>query len=95
MDENIGKEFTRQTGVPVKYITGGTIDRLEQGQARQDAGKRHHLQYRTSAGCMSTAACSRSRHKLPNYANLVDRAKVSLYHIGRKLGLCLRDRLPP
>ncbi|MFM9998019.1 MAG: ABC transporter substrate-binding protein, partial [Burkholderiaceae bacterium] len=26
--ENIGKRFTAETGVPVEYITGGTIDRL-------------------------------------------------------------------
>src|SRR5215217_2549788 len=32
IDENIGKEFTRQTGVPVKYVTGGTIDRLNKAK---------------------------------------------------------------
>lgn len=32
IDENIGREFTRQTGVPVKYITGGTIDRLNKAK---------------------------------------------------------------
>ncbi|MCJ9714226.1 ABC transporter substrate-binding protein, partial [Bordetella hinzii] len=32
IDENISKEFTRQTGVPVKYITGGTIDRLNKAK---------------------------------------------------------------
>jgi putative spermidine/putrescine transport system substrate-binding protein len=32
IDESISKEFTRQTGVPVKYVTGGTIDRLNKAK---------------------------------------------------------------
>ena len=32
IDESIGQEFTRQTGVPVKYVTGGTIDRLNKAK---------------------------------------------------------------
>ena len=28
VDNLIGKKFTAATGVPVEYITGGTIDRL-------------------------------------------------------------------
>ena len=30
--ENIGKRFTAETGVPVEYITGGTIDRLNKAK---------------------------------------------------------------
>jgi putative spermidine/putrescine transport system substrate-binding protein len=28
IDQIVGQEFTKETGVPVKYVTGGTIDRL-------------------------------------------------------------------
>ena len=32
IDEAIGKQFTRETGVEVEYITGGTIDRLNKAK---------------------------------------------------------------
>ncbi len=32
IDKYIGQEFTKQTGVPVKFITGGTIDRLNKAK---------------------------------------------------------------
>ncbi|OZI37202.1 ABC transporter substrate-binding protein [Bordetella genomosp. 10] len=85
IDENIGKEFTRQTGVPVKYVTGGTIDRLNKAKL---AGSKPEsdITFTTShigwlyvnAGLYETLDTS----KIPNYAHLVDRARISPYHIG-------------
>ncbi|WP_454688369.1 ABC transporter substrate-binding protein [Achromobacter aloeverae] len=85
IDENIGKEFTRQTGVPVKYVTGGTIDRLNKAKL---AGSKPEsdITFTTShigwlyvnAGLYEKLDTS----KIPNYAHLVDRARISPYHIG-------------
>lgn len=84
IDENIGKEFTRQTGVPVKYITGGTIDRLNKAKL---AGKpESDITFSTShigwlyvdSGLFEQLDTGR----LANYSHLVDQAKISPYHIG-------------
>jgi putative spermidine/putrescine transport system substrate-binding protein len=84
IDENIGKEFTRQTGVPVKYITGGTIDRLN--KAKLASKPESDITFTTShigwlyanAGLFEKLDTG----KLQNYSHLVDRAKISPYHIG-------------
>lgn len=84
IDENIGKEFTRQTGVPVKYITGGTIDRLN--KAKLANKPESDITFTTShigwlyvnSGLYEKLDLS----KIPNYSHLVDRAKISPYHIG-------------
>jgi putative spermidine/putrescine transport system substrate-binding protein len=84
IDENIGKEFTRQTGVPVKYITGGTIDRLN--KAKLASKPESDITFTTShigwlyanAGLFEKLDTS----KLRNYSHLVDRARISPYHIG-------------
>ncbi|RBL86909.1 ABC transporter substrate-binding protein [Streptomyces cavourensis] len=84
IDENIGKEFTRQTGVPVKYVTGGTIDRLN--KAKLAKTPESDITFTTShigwlyvdGGLFEKLDTA----KVPNYANLVARAKVSPYHVG-------------
>ncbi|OWT74480.1 MULTISPECIES: PotD/PotF family extracellular solute-binding protein [unclassified Achromobacter] len=84
IDETIGKEFTKQTGVPVKYITGGTIDRLNKAKL---AGKpESDITFTTShIGWLYVNANLYEKldtSKIPNYSHLVDRAKISPYHIG-------------
>ncbi|CAG2159259.1 ABC transporter substrate-binding protein [Cupriavidus numazuensis] len=84
IDESIGKEFTRQTGVPVKYITGGTIDRLN--KAKLASKPESDVTFTTShvgwlyanGNLFETLDTS----KIPNYKHLVDRARISPYHIG-------------
>ena len=84
IDETIGREFTRQTGVPVKYITGGTIDRLN--KAKLATKPESDITFTTShigwlyvnGGLYEKLDLS----KIPNYSHLVDRAKISPYHIG-------------
>ncbi|MBB3641346.1 MULTISPECIES: ABC transporter substrate-binding protein [Variovorax] len=84
IDDNIGKEFTRQTGVPVKYVTGGTIDRLN--KAKLASKPESDITFTTShVGWLyvnSNLFEQIDTAKIPNYANLVDRAKISPYHIG-------------
>lgn len=84
IDESIGKEFTRQTGVPVKYITGGTIDRLN--KAKLATKPESDITFTTShIGWLYVSAGLYEKldlSKIPNYSHLVDRAKISPYHIG-------------
>jgi putative spermidine/putrescine transport system substrate-binding protein len=101
IDESIGKKFTAETGVEVEYVTGGTIDRLN--QAKLAAGKPESDVTFTTAhvgwlyandNLFDTLDLS----KVPNAAHLVEQAKVSPYHVGvwayvYTIGY-LPDRLP-
>ena len=84
IDESISKEFTRQTGVPVKYITGGTIDRLN--KAKLASKPESDVTFTTShVGWLYANGNLFEKldtSKIPNYKHLVDRAKISPYHIG-------------
>ena len=84
IDENIGKEFTRQTGVPVKYVTGGTIDRLN--KAKLATTPESDITFTTShVGWLYVSSNlfePLDTGKIPNFSHLVDRAKISPYHIG-------------
>lgn len=84
IDENIGKEFTRQTGVPVKYITGGTIDRLNKAKLSKTPESditftTSHIGWLYADGNLFEKL---DTAKLPNYANLVEQAKISPFHVG-------------
>jgi putative spermidine/putrescine transport system substrate-binding protein len=84
IDEAIGKEFTRQTGVEVEYVTGGTIDRLNKaklaGSAETDLTftTSHVGWLYTNDGLFETLDMS----KIPNAANLVKQARLSPAHVG-------------
>ena len=84
IDENIGKEFTKQTGVPVKYVTGGTIDRLN--KAKLATKPESDITFTTShVGWLYVSSNlfeQLDTAKIPNYTHLVDRAKISPFHIG-------------
>lgn len=84
IDENIGKEFTRQTGVPVKYVTGGTIDRLN--KAKLASKPESDITFTTShVGWLYVSGDlfeQLDTGKIPNFKHLVDRARISPYHIG-------------
>ena len=57
--DTVAKKFTRETGVPVDFITGGTIDRLNKAKlANRKAISR--LLPHMSAGFILTAAFSTS-----------------------------------
>jgi putative spermidine/putrescine transport system substrate-binding protein len=81
----IGKKFTAETGVPVEFITGGTIDRLNKEKLAK-GNPESDLTFTTSHvgwlyandGLYETLDLS----KVPNAKNLVPQAKISPYHIG-------------
>lgn len=85
IDESISKEFTRQTGVPVRYVTGGTIDRLNKAKLAA-ATPESDITFTTShIGFLYVASNLFEKldtSKIPNYSHLVERGKVSPFHIG-------------
>jgi putative spermidine/putrescine transport system substrate-binding protein len=83
--ESVGKKFTAETGVPVEYITGGTIDRLNKAKLSKDDPE-SDITFTTSHvgwlyandGLFEKLDLS----KIPNAKNLAEPAKVSPYHLG-------------
>src|SRR5882672_955133 len=83
--EIIGKRFTAETGIPVEYITGGTIDRLNKEKLAK-GNPESDITFTTSHvgwlyandGLYEQLDLS----KVPNAKNLVEQAKISPYHIG-------------
>ncbi|WMS43822.1 ABC transporter substrate-binding protein [Acuticoccus sp. MNP-M23] len=83
--DTIGKKFTEDTGVEVEFITGGTIDRLNQAKLSRDNSE-SDVTFTTSHigwlyrndGLFEDLDLS----KIPNAANLVEQAKISPSHIG-------------
>lgn len=85
IDETIGKEFTKQTGVPVRYVTGGTIDRLNKAKLAATTPESDITFTTSHIGFLYVASNLFQRldtTKIPNYSNLVERGKVSPFHIG-------------
>src|SRR4029077_1081917 len=77
VDNLIGKKFTAATGVPVEYITGGTIDRLNKeklakGKPESDitCTTSHVGWLYANDGLYETLDLT----KVPNAANLVEQA---------------------
>ncbi|WP_353476112.1 polyamine ABC transporter substrate-binding protein (plasmid) [Salipiger sp. H15] len=85
IDQTIAKKFTEETGVEVEFITGGTIDRLNQAMLNRDAPE-SDVTFTTSHigwlyrndGLFEELDMSR----IPNAVNLVEQAKISPSHIG-------------
>ena len=83
--ENIGKRFTAETGVPVEYITGGTIDRLNKAKLSK-ANPETDLIFTTShVGWLYASDDLYERldmAKLPNAKTLFPEAIISPFHVG-------------
>lgn len=83
--EIVAKKFTRDTGVAVEFVTGGTIDRLNKAKLAK-GNPESDITFTTSHvgwlyatdGLYETLDLS----KAPNAKNLVDQAKISPYHVG-------------
>ena len=83
--ENIGKRFTAETGVPVEYITGGTIDRLNKAKLSK-ANPETDLIFTTShVGWLYASDDLYEKldmAKLPNAKTLFPEAIISPFHVG-------------
>lgn len=85
IEETIARRFTEESGVEVEFITGGTIDRLNQAQFNRDTPE-SDITFTTShvgwlyrnSGLFEDLDMSR----IPNAANLVEQAIISPSHIG-------------
>ena len=81
----IAKRFTAETGMPVEFITGGTIDRLNKeklakGNPESDITfTTSHVGWLYANDGLYEAL---DLAKVPNAKNLVSQAKISPYHIG-------------
>jgi len=79
------KKFTEETGVPVDYITGGTIDRLNKAKLAK-ANPESDITFTTShVGWLYVDSGLFQRldlSKIPNAKNLVNEAQFSPYHLG-------------
>ena len=84
IDKYIGQEFTKETGVPVKYVTGGTMDRLN--KAKLATTPESDITFTTSQVGMLYADSNLfeklDTSKIPNYAHVVKQARISPYQIG-------------
>jgi putative spermidine/putrescine transport system substrate-binding protein len=81
----IAKKFTADTGVPVEYVTGGTIDRLNKEKLAK-GNPESDITFTTSHVGWLYANDGLYEQldlaQVPNAANLVGQAKISPYHIG-------------
>ena len=83
--ETVAKKFTQETGVPVEFITGGTIDRLNKEKLAK-GNPESDITFTTSHvgwlyandGLFEKLDLS----KIPNAKNLADEARISPYHLG-------------
>jgi putative spermidine/putrescine transport system substrate-binding protein len=83
--DTVAKKFTQETGVPVEFITGGTIDRLNKARLAKE-NPESDITFTTShvgwlyvdSGLFEKLDLS----KIPNAGNLVDEARFSPYHLG-------------
>jgi putative spermidine/putrescine transport system substrate-binding protein len=83
--DTVAKKFTQETGVPIDFITGGTIDRLNKARLAK-ANPESDITFTTShvgwlyvdSGLFEKLDMS----KIPNAKNLVDQARFSAYHLG-------------
>jgi len=83
--ETVAKKFTKDTGVPVEFITGGTIDRLNKAKLAK-GNPESDITFTTSHvgwlyandGLFEQLDVS----KIPSAVNLADEARISPYHLG-------------
>ncbi len=83
--ENIGKRFTAETGVPVEYITGGTIDRLNKAKLSKSNPETDLIFTTSHVGWLYASDDLYERldmAKIPNAKSLFPEAIISPFHIG-------------
>ncbi|WP_142848408.1 PotD/PotF family extracellular solute-binding protein [Telmatospirillum sp. J64-1] len=83
--ETIGKKFTEETGVPVEYVTGGTIDRLNKAQLAGGTPETdvtittsHVGWLYANSGLFEELDASR----ISRFGDVMPTAKISPYHLG-------------
>lgn len=83
--DKIGRKFTAETGIPVEYITGGTVDRLNRAKLAKGSPESDITFTTSHIGWLYATDGLFERFdasKVPNAANLVQQARISDFHIG-------------
>jgi len=83
--EFIGKRFTAQTGVPVQYITGGTIDRLNKAKLSKNNPETDLIFTTSHVGWLYASDDLYERldmSRVPNAAHLFKEGSISPFHVG-------------
>jgi putative spermidine/putrescine transport system substrate-binding protein len=83
--DTVAQKFTKETGVPVEFVTGGTIDRLNKAKLTKDSPE-SDITFTTSHvgwlyvndGLYEKLDLSR----IPNAKYLAEEARISPYHLG-------------
>lgn len=85
INDTIAKKFTEKTGVEVEFITGGTIDRLNQAQLAAGSPESDitfttaHVGWLYKTGDLFEPL---DLARIPNAANIFPEAKISDSHVG-------------
>jgi putative spermidine/putrescine transport system substrate-binding protein len=83
--DTAAKKFTAETGVPVEFVTGGTIDRLTKAKLAKGAPEADITFTTAHVGWLYVNDGLYEKldlSKIPNAAHLVKQAKISPYHLG-------------
>src|SRR5229473_2680243 len=83
--ETVARKFTKETGVPVEFITGGTMDRLNKEKLAKGSPESDITFTTSHVGWLYANDGLYEQldlNKVPNARNLVEQAKISPYHIG-------------
>ena len=83
--ETAAKKFTKDTGVPVEFITGGTIDRLNKAKLSKDSPESDITFTTSHVGWLYANDGLYEKldlSKIPNAKNLAEQARISPYHLG-------------
>jgi len=83
--ETVARKFTKETGVPVEFVTGGTIDRLNKEKLAKGSPE-SDITFTTSHVGWLYANDGLFEQldvaKIPNAKNLADEARISPFHLG-------------
>src|ERR1700684_1614100 len=80
--ETVAKKFTADTGVPVDFVTGGTIDRLNKEKLAKGSPESDVTFTTSHVGWLyakDELFETLDTSKIPNAINLADEARISLF----------------
>ena len=83
--DTVAQRFTKETGVPVEFVTGGTIDRLNKAKLTKDSPESDITFTTSHVGWLYVNDGLYEKldlSKIPNAKYLAEEARISPYHLG-------------
>lgn len=83
--DTVAQKFTKETGVPVEFVTGGTIDRLNKAKLTKDSPESDITFTTSHVGWLYVNDGLYEKldlSKIPNAKYLAEEARISPYHLG-------------